>query len=156
MSDQPPVPTTGQSKPPTLYVKRLRPGARLPERATPGATGYDLCACLDGDLPVGQEPVRVPTGIAIEAPPGFDVQVRPRSGLSAKGVMVTFGTIDCDYRGEVLVTMFVLPYRGPHAVHRGDRIAQLVVSRIEDVTLEEVQTLSATARDTGGHGSTGR
>ncbi len=145
-----------QGGPVALYVKRLRPGARLPERATPGATGYDLFACLDGETEVGPEPVRVPTGIAIEAPPGFDVQVRPRSGLSARGVMVTFGTIDSDYRGEVLVTMFVLPYRGPHTLRQGDRIAQLVVSRIEDIALEEAETLSATERDTGGHGSTGR
>lgn len=157
MSDQRAKTAGRQSKRLALSVKRLRPGARLPERVTPGSTGYDLFACLDGDqLEVGQAPVRVPTGIAIEAPPGFDVQVRPRSGLSARGVMVTFGTIDSDYRGEVLVTMFVLPYRGPHAVRPGDRIAQLVVSRIEDVALEEVQALSPTERDTGGHGSTGR
>jgi hypothetical protein len=113
-----------------LRVQRLRPGARLPERATPGATGYDLYACPDGEMVVGQEPALVPTGIAVEAPPGYDVQVRPRSGLSSKGVQVTFGTIDSDYRGEVLVTMYVLPLQGaarrpagrPHrpAGHRSD------------------------------------
>ncbi len=138
-------------------MKLLRPEARLPERATPGATGYDLVACLpDGDLEVGQEPVRVPTGVAVEAPEGLDVQIRPRSGLSSKGVMVTFGTIDADYRGELLVTMYVLPYRGPHRVQHGDRIAQMVVSRIADVSLEVAEELGVTARDTGGHGSTGR
>ncbi len=141
---------------PVVRVKLLRPGARLPERATAGATGYDLYACLDADLAVGQEPVRVPTGIALEAPPGLDVQVRPRSGLSARGVMVTLGTIDCDYRGEVLVTMHVLPYRGPHTVRHGDRIAQLVVGQIAPVTLEQAAELTATAREGGGHGSTGR
>jgi dUTP pyrophosphatase len=98
----------------------------------------------------------VPTGIAIEAPAGFDAQVRPRSGLSSKGVMVTLGTIDSDYRGEVLVTMYVLPYRGPHVVHTGDRIAQLVVSRLADVELEEAPELSLTERGSGRHGSTGR
>jgi len=144
------------SEPPTIRVKLLRPGARLPQRATPGATGYDLYACLDADLEVGQAPVRVPTGIAIETPPGLDIQVRPRSGLSAQGVMVTLGTIDSDYRGELLVTMYVLPYRGPHTVRRGDRIAQLVVSRIADVRIEQAAELGATARDAGGHGSTGR
>lgn len=140
-----------------LLVKRLRPGARLPQRATSGSTGYDLYACLPGDaLEVGQEPVRVQTGIALDAPPGFDVQVRPRSGLSAQGVMATFGTIDSDYRGEVLVTMYVLPHRGPHVVRNGDRIAQLVVSRVAEVAIEEADELSETPRDTGGHGSTGR
>ncbi len=144
------------SERPVLRVKRLGPGARLPRRATPGATGYDLFACLDGgEVEVGREPVRVPTGIAIEAPPGFDVQVRPRSGLSAQGVMATLGTIDSDYRGEVLVTMYVLPHRGPHTVRPGDRIAQLVISRMADIALEEAAELTPTERDTGGHGSTG-
>ncbi len=138
-----------------LRVQRLRPGARLPERATPSSTGYDLYACLDEDLIVGQEPALVPTGIAIEAPPGYDVQVRPRSGLSSKGVQVTFGTIDSDYRGEVLVTMYVLPYREPHTIRPGDRIAQLVVARTAQVVIEEAEALSASQRGAGGHGSTG-
>jgi dUTP pyrophosphatase len=139
-----------------IRVRRLRPNARLPERATEGSTGYDLYACLDEPLRVGPEPVRVSAGIAIEAPAGYDVQIRPRSGLSAKGVMVTFGTIDSDYRGELLVTMYALPHREPHTVHDGDRIAQLVVARAEHLPLALVEELSATARDTGGHGSTGR
>ncbi len=140
----------------TIRVKALRPHARMPERATAGATGFDLYACVDGELEVGQEPVRVPTGIAIETPTGLDVQIRPRSGLSAQGVMATLGTIDADYRGELLVTMFVLPYRGPHTIHSGDRIAQLVISRTAEVTLEHAEELTATSRDAGGHGSTGR
>lgn len=139
-----------------IRVKKLRPGARLPFRATPGATGYDLYACLDTDLRVGPEPAKVPTGIAIEAPEGYDVQIRPRSGLSAKGVMVTFGTIDADYRGELIVTMYTLPYREPHVVVDGDRIAQLVISRMADMELEEVSELAASERGAGGHGSTGR
>ena len=144
------------SEPSVLRVKLLRPGARLPQRATPGATGYDLHACLEvGELEVGQGPLRVPTGIAIEAPTGLDVQVRPRSGLSAQGVMVTFGTIDSDYRGEVLITMYVLPSRGPHTVRHGDRIAQLVVGRAADVLLEEASELTPTQREAGGYGSTG-
>jgi dUTP pyrophosphatase len=143
------------SEPAVLRVQKLRPDARLPEKATAGATGYDLYACLDGELSVGQEPVKVPTGLAIEAPAGFDVQIRPRSGLSSKGVQVTFGTIDSDYRGELLVSMFVLPYRGPHTVRPGDRIAQLVVSRSADVVIEETAELSASGRGAGGHGSTG-
>jgi dUTP pyrophosphatase len=139
-----------------IRVRRLRPNARLPERATEGSTGYDLYACLDEPIDVGAEPVRVPAGVAIEAPAGYDVQIRPRSGLSAKGVMVTFGTIDSDYRGELLVTMYTLSHSRPHTVHDGDRIAQMVVGRAEHPLLELVDELSATARDTGGHGSTGR
>ncbi len=138
-----------------LRVQRLRPDAHLPERATPSSTGYDLYACLDEDLIVGQEPALVPTGIAIEAPPGYDVQVRPRSALSSKGVQVTFGTIDSDYRGEVLVTMFVLPYREPYTIRPGDRIAQLVVARTAELVIEEAEALSASQRGAGGHGSTG-
>ncbi len=140
----------------SVRVKLLRPGARLPQRATAGATGYDLFACLDDDLSVAQEPVHVATGIALQTPAGLDAQVRPRSGLSARGVMIALGTIDADYRGELFVTMFVLPYRRPHIVRHGDRIAQLVISRLEDVRLEAAEELSSTARDTGGHGSTGR
>ncbi len=138
-----------------LRIQRLRPGSRLPQRASPGSTGYDLFACLDEDLVVGPEPTKVPTGIAIEALPGYDVQVRPRSGLSAKGVQVTFGTIDSDYRGELLVTMYVLPYREPHVVRPGDRIAQLVVGRTAETVIEETEELSASVRGAGGHGSTG-
>ena len=139
-----------------IRVKRLRPEAELPFRATPGSSGYDLYACLAADLEIGQEPTRVPTGLAIEVPEGIDVQIRPRSGLSAQGVMTTFGTIDSDYRGELLVTLYALPYRSPHVVHNGDRIAQLVISRIEDIALEEVGELAETERAAGGHGSTGR
>ncbi len=141
---------------PAVRARLLRPGARLPARATPGASGYDLYACLERELEVGPDPVRVPTGVALESPSGFDVQIRPRSGLSAQGVMVTFGTIDSDYRGELLVTMYVVGPGEPYVVHHGDRIAQLVISRIEDVAIEEVAEFSATARDAGGHGSTGR
>ncbi len=138
-----------------LKVKLLRPGAQLPVKASPLATGYDLYACLDGPVIVGPAPVRVSTGIAIEAEDGLDVQIRPRSGLSAQGVMVTFGTIDADYRGELLVTMYALPFREPHTIRNGDRIAQLVIGRAAPVTLEVVEDLSVTRRNTGGHGSTG-
>ena len=139
-----------------IRVKALREGARIPERATEGATGFDLYACVDGEIEVGQEPVRVPAGIAIETPPGLDVQIRPRSGLSAQGVMATLGTIDADYRGELLVTMYVLPYRGPHTIHNGDRIAQLVIAQLAPVEIIETVELTPTDRGDAGHGSTGR
>ena len=141
-----------------LRFKRLRPDARQPQRATPGATGYDLHACLrePGYLDVGPVPVRVPTGVVIEAPRGCDVQIRPRSGLSLGGVMCVFGTLDPDYRGELFVTLYTTGTAEAHRVLNGERVAQLVVARALDVTWEEAQTLSDTARGDGSHGSTGR
>ncbi len=140
-----------------LRVRRLRPGAQLPSRATEGASGFDLFACVDGEgLVIGRQPVRVGTGIAIEFPPRYDVQVRPRSGLAARGVGVMLGTIDSDYRGEVLVTMYVFGDRESHQVRSGDRIAQLVVTRLGELPVVEAQELTETARGTGGHGSTGQ
>jgi len=141
----------------TLKVRRLRPGARLPQRATPGSTGLDLFACIEGagSIELGRDPVLVPTGIAIEVPPGYDAQVRPRSGLSVKGVGVTFGTIDSDYRGEVLVTMYLFGARDSHIIRHGDRIAQLVISHWADLPVVEVENLSETERGPDGHGSTG-
>ena len=128
----------------------------MPARATDGASGLDLCACLpDGELVLGPDPVRVPTGVAIEFPHGYDVQVRPRSGLSLKGVGVSFGTIDSDYRGEVLVTMWVFGSRREYTVRNGDRIAQLVIAQLADLPVVEVDDLAASARGAGGHGSTG-
>ena len=141
-----------------LRVKRLRPGARLPQRATSGASGLDLFACIEGEgfLLLGREPRLVGTGIALEVPPGFDAQIRPRSGLSAQGVGVCLGTIDADYRGEVLVTMYVFGSESPSPVRHGDRIAQLVVTKLAALPLVEVEKLSETERGNRGHGSTGR
>ena len=139
-----------------LKVQRLRPEATLPVRATPGASGLDLHACLpDGDVVLGADPVRVPTGVAIEFPAGYDVQVRPRSGLSLKGVGVALGTIDSDYRGEVLVTMWTFGSTKEHRIAHGDRIAQLVISKLTNLEIEEVESLSETERGASGHGSTG-
>jgi dUTP pyrophosphatase len=142
---------------PQLKVKLLRPGAALPRRATPGASGYDLYACIeDGHVDLGPDVTLVPTGIAVEAPIGFDLQVRPRSGLGRQGVNVVFGTIDSDYRGEVLVSMYTFGSRGTYRVNHGDRIAQLVVSRLVDMEAVEAAELSPSLREAGGHGSTGR
>ncbi len=139
-----------------LKVRRLHPAARLPHRATAHASGFDLYACLpDGPVTVGQDPVLIPTGIALEFLPGYDVQVRPRSGLARQGVLAVLGTIDADYRGEVLVTLHVVGARPPFTVHHGDRIAQLVVLPLASAVLCEVAELSPTERGAGGHGSTG-
>lgn len=149
-----PAPLDGNATP--IDVVLLRPGALVPARQSEHATGYDLHACLDGGtMEIGTVPVRVPTGIAIAAPPGTDVQIRPRSGLSARGVLATLGTIDADYRGELLVTLYCLPDCAPYVVEDGARIAQLVVSRALAVDWQPVSALDTTARGTGGHGSTG-
>jgi dUTP pyrophosphatase len=154
-----PLPTS--NRPPRdlthVRVKLLRTGAKLPVRATEFASGFDLYACLpEGPVFVGQHPVLVATGIAMEAPPGFDAQVRPRSGLARQGVLCTYGTLDADYRGELMVTLYTVAPDIEHTVHDGDRIAQLVISRLVDVELLEAAELSETVRGAGGHGSTGR
>jgi dUTP pyrophosphatase len=140
-----------------LKVKRLRPDAVLPSRATPGSSGLDLFACIEGrgSLELTVDPQLVPTGIAIEMPNGYDATIRPRSGLGSRGINVVFGTIDSDYRGELLVSMYVFGSRSDYRISHGDRIAQLVVARLADLAVCEVDSLSDTARGAGGHGSTG-
>jgi dUTP pyrophosphatase len=152
------VETAMMSEAPALRVKRLRDGARLPLRATAGASGLDLFACLDapGWYDLSPDPSAVPTGIAIELPPGYDATIRPRSGLSLRGVGVVLGTIDADYRGELLVSMYVFGTRTSYRIEHGDRIAQLVIAQLANLPIEEASMLSPTPRDTGGHGSTGR
>ena len=141
-----------------LRVKLLRPDARLPARATAGASGLDLYACIGapGYVDLGPDATLVPTGIAIEAPSGYDVQVRPRSGLAREGVIAVLGTIDADYRGEIFVSLHTFGSRRSYRVSDGDRIAQLVVSRLAPLTVAEVETLTPSPRADGSHGSTGR
>lgn len=139
-----------------VRVKRLRPTAKLPLRATEHASGLDLFACLEEPVVLGQRPKLVGTGLALEVPPGFDAQVRPRSGLAKQGVLSTFGTLDADYRGELMIALYTVAPGVTYVVHDGDRIAQLVITRLADVELEEAPELSDTPRGTGGHGSTGR
>jgi deoxyuridine 5'-triphosphate nucleotidohydrolase len=101
-----------------IRVQLLRPGAKLPFRATELASGFDIYACLeDGQVTVGQRPVVVPTGIAMEVPWGLDAQFRPRSGLARQGVLSTFGTLDADYRGEVMITLYTVSPDITHTVH---------------------------------------
>lgn len=143
--------------PEMIRVQLLRPGARLPFRATALASGFDIYACLeDGPVTVTQRPVIVPTGLAMEVPPGLDAQFRPRSGLARQGILSTFGTLDADYRGEVMITLYSVSPDITYQVQHGDRIAQLVVARLEDVEFERALVLSETSRGAGGHGSTGR
>jgi dUTP pyrophosphatase len=134
----------------------LRTAATAPKRQSAQASGFDLRACLpEGPVTVGAAPVQIPTGIAIAAPAGTDVQVRPRSGLWTQGVIGMPGTIDADYRGEIFVTLYCLPEKGSFLVQDGDRIAQLVVSRLAPVSWQRVETLEGTDRGADGHGSTG-
>ena len=141
----------------TIRVQLLRPGAKLPFRATELSSGYDIHACLeDGPVVIGQRPVMIPTGLAMEVPPGLDAQFRPRSGLARQGILATFGTLDADYRGEIMITLYSVAPDITHTVQDGDRIAQLVVTRLAAVAFEAAAALSETTRGAGGHGSTGR
>ena len=139
-----------------LKVKLLRPGAQLPTRGTPGASGLDLYACLDAALELSPDVTLIPTGIAVEVPHGYEVQVRPRSGLARRGVTVILGTVDSDYRGEVFVNMHTVGSLQSYRIQNGDRIAQLVVARVEMLSAVEVEALSDSTRGDGGYGSTGR
>ena len=139
-----------------LKVKRLREGARLPTRATAGSSGLDLYACLETPVELSEDVTLVPTGIATEVPPGYDLQIRPRSGLGRRGVDIIFGTLDSDYRGEIFVSMRTFGSTKRFLVEDGDRIAQLVIARVEEMDVVEVEELSDSTRGAGGHGSTGR
>lgn len=146
----------------TIAVSRLPHGADLPLPAyqSEGAAGLDLLAAVPADAPLKIPPgghVAVPTGLCIALEPDMEAQVRPRSGLAARhGVTVlnSPGTIDCDYRGEIQV-LLINHGREVFAVERGTRIAQLVVAPVVRARLVETQTLTSTARGSGGFGSTG-
>jgi dUTP pyrophosphatase len=134
-------------------------GLPLPQRATPLAAGLDLRAAVVEPVtlaPMGR--ARIPTGIALAIPEGWEGQVRPRSGLAFRsGVTLvnTPGTIDADYRGELLVPLVNLG-DAPFTVHRGDRVAQLVFARVVETAWDVVESLGASPRGEGGFGSTGR
>ena len=148
------------SDPVRISVRRLphSAGLPLPSYATDGAAGMDLRAAVESDLEIQAGHVAlVPTGLVIEIPPGFEAQVRPRSGLALKHQLTllnTPGTIDSDYRGEVQVILANLG-REAFTVRRGDRIAQMVVARVERALFVETDELSATDRGAGGFGHSG-
>lgn len=142
-----------------LHLRRLPHGhgLPLPAYATTGAAGMDVVAAEDVDLAPGARHA-VATGFAIAIPDGYEVQVRPRSGLALKhGItcLNTPGTIDSDYRGEVKVILANLGHE-PFRVVRGERIAQLVPAIVTRAAVKEVDLLDDTARGAGGFGSTGR
>ncbi len=147
---------------PPLRVKLLNARATVPKYQTAGAAGMDLAACFvtdDATVELAPGQIRaIPTGLSIAVAPGYEAQVRPRSGLATKhGVTLpnSPGTIDSDYRGEVLVPLINLG-RETFTVMHGMRVAQLVIAPVAQVRIDVVEALDATDRGEGGFGSTGR
>ena len=155
------APAGSGSRPPhavDVLVRRLHPDVPLPAYAHPGDAGADLVTTVEVTLAPGERAL-VPTGIAIALPEGYAAFVHPRSGLATRqGVSVVNapGTVDAGYRGEIKVTLINLDPREPVTLRPGDRIAQLVVQRVEHAVIHEVESLPGTARGEGGFGSTGR
>ncbi|MDI6623284.1 MAG: dUTP diphosphatase [Brevundimonas sp.] len=147
----------------TVRIERLphAEGLPLPAYETSGSAGMDLRAAVDENMPVILAPgarTLVPTGLKIALEPGFEAQVRPRSGLALKHGLTCLnspGTIDSDYRGEVGVIL-INHGQEPFVIRRGERIAQMVIARYAQAEMTEVGALDETARGAGGFGSTGR
>ena len=140
-----------------VLIQRLDPGVPLPSYAHPGDAGADLHTTVDAQIAPGERAL-LPTGVAIALPDGYAAFVHPRSGLAVKyGVSIVNapGTVDAGYRGEIKVSVVNLDPREPVSFRRGDRIAQLVVQRVEHAHFHEVQTLPGSARAEDGFGSTG-
>jgi dUTP pyrophosphatase len=141
----------------SVQIRRLDRDAPLPTYAHPGDAGADLCTMVDVRLEPGERAL-VPTGISIALPEGFVGLVHPRSGLATRcglSIVNTPGTVDAGYRGELQVTLVNLDPHDAIVLRRGDRIAQLVLQRVEQARFVEVEELPPSARGAGGHGSTG-
>jgi len=140
-----------------IAIQRLAngKGLPLPSYGSEGAAGLDLVSAEDIDLPPGAR-AAVATGFAFAIPPGFEVQIRSRSGLAVRsGITCLTGTVDCDYRGEVKVVLANLG-EAAFAIRRGERIAQAVPAAVQRARFVEAEALDATSRGAGGFGSTGR
>src|SRR5215470_156078 len=138
-----------------VLIKRLDQGLPLPARAHPGDAGVDLCTAVDVVLAPGERAL-VPTGLAIALPEGYAAFVHPRSGLAARAglsLVNTPGTVDAGYRGEIKVIVINHDPVEPIKLHRGDRIAQLVIQKVEYGEFVEVDELPNSTRGVGGHGS---
>ena len=140
-----------------VLIQRLDPDLPIPSYAHPGDAGADLATSVDVELGPGERAM-VPTGIAIALPDGYAAFVHPRSGLAARaglGIVNAPGTVDAGYRGEIKVLLINHDTGQPVRLRRGDRIAQLVIQRVERARFAEVQLLPGSARGDGGYGSTG-
>jgi dUTP pyrophosphatase len=140
-----------------VALHRLDPGLPLPSYAHPGDAGADLMTAVDVRLAPGERAL-VPTGVAIALPVGYVALVHPRSGLAARhglSIVNTPGTVDAGYRGEIKVLLVNLDRVEPIELARGDRIAQLVIQRVERAAFVEVDVLPESVRGAGGYGSTG-
>lgn len=144
-----------------LFIKRMdnAKDLPLPKFMTKGSAGMDLYANIENEIILNQGNIKlIPTGIAINLPDGFEAQIRPRSGLALKhgiSFVNTPGTIDSDYRGEINVIMINFG-DGPFTIKRGDRIAQMIINRVEIPEIVEINELGETTRGSGGFGSTGK
>ncbi len=147
---------------PVIEIMRLKPDhssdIQLPRYMTSRAAGMDICAAVEEPLELAPGSIAlVPTGFAMALPRGYEAQIRPRSGLAVRhGITVVNapGTIDADYRGEVKIGLINL---GPvsYTIHRGKRIAQMIIQHVSRATVREVAALDETERNSGGFGSTG-
>ncbi|MBU3947961.1 MAG: dUTP diphosphatase [Proteobacteria bacterium] len=130
----------------------------LPRYMTPHSAGMDVCACLENDLVVNQGNIAlIPTGLAVSIPEGFEIEIRPRSGLAVKhgiGIINSPGTIDADYRGEIMIAV-INHGKEDYTFKRGDRIAQMLVKRVYQADIEIADSLDDTKRGKGGFGHTG-
>ena len=148
---------------PAIKFLRLKPESDsdipLPRYMTPSAAGMDICAAIETDMVLTKGAIAlIPTGFAVAIPKGFEIQIRPRSGLAVNhgiGIINSPGTIDADYRGEVKIAVINLGEK-KYTVHRGDRIAQMVVKKVYQARLKVVEQLDETDRNSGGFGHTGR
>ena len=141
-----------------IQIKKLSNEVLTPKYETSGSSGMDIAAYVEKDIMINPgEKALIPTGFSLSIPQGYEVQIRPRSGLAAKkGITIlnSPGTIDSDYRGEIKVILINLGKDG-FSVKNGERIAQMVVCPIKQVAIEEVKELSETNRGVSGFGSTG-
>jgi len=141
-----------------IQIKKLSPAVSIPKYETPGSSGMDVAAYIKNNIIIYPgENALVATGFSLSIPVGYEIQIRPRSGLAAKKnitVLNTPGTIDADYRGEIKVILVNLG-KDKFIIENGDRIAQMVVCPVIQANLEEVKELSHTKRGSGGFGSTG-
>ena len=142
-----------------ILVKKLKSSVKLPSYKTNGASGMDLMACIDKSIELKPgESCLVPTGLSVAFAKEYEIQIRPRSGLAAKNnitVLNTPGTIDSDYRGELKIILFNHGNEN-FVINNNDRIAQMVLTPINKMELEETNELPETIRGEGGFGSTGK